>query len=175
MNRYLNGELMHEDSIKLPDSLRFETLKLKRTVYGGGGIMPDFFVPLDTTEFSDLYKEINRAGVINTFTVSYVDNNRESLKKQYPNFEDFRKNFKVEGTVMDEFWEMTKTEEIEYNETDYQTSKKLITTLIKARIASNLFESSKFYPIFNETENEIFIRALALIEGKTISQLGLDY
>jgi carboxyl-terminal processing protease len=175
MNRYLNGELMHEDSIKLPDSLRFETLKLKRTVYGGGGIMPDVFVPLDTTEFSDLYKEINRAGIINTFTVSYVDNNRESLKKQYPNFEDFRKNFKVEGAVMDEFWAMAKTEEIEYNETEYQTSKKLITTLIKARIASNLFESSKFYPIFNETENEIFIRALELIEGKTIQQLGLDY
>lgn len=175
MNRYLNGELMHQDSIKLPDSLRFETLKLKRTVYGGGGIMPDFFVPLDTTEFSDLYKEINRAGIINTFTVSYVDNNRESLKKQYPNFDDFRKNFKVEGAVMDEFWALAKTEEIEYNETDYQTSKKLITTLIKARIASNLFESSKFYPIFNETENEIFIRAVELIEGKTISQLGLDY
>lgn len=175
INRYNNGEFMHQDSIKLPDSLKFETLKLKRPVYGGGGIMPDVFVPLDTTELSPMYRSISRKGVINTFTFAYVDNNRSGLKTKYPDFEAFKSDFSVEGAVMDEFWELTKEEEIEFSEEDYQTSKKLLHTLIKARIAANLFDSSKFYPIYNEAENEIFIKGLELIEGKTISDLGLDY
>jgi carboxyl-terminal processing protease len=175
LNRYLHGELMHQDSIDLPDSLKFKTMKLGRTVYGGGGIMPDFFVPLDTMEMSDMYRSISRKGIFNTFTFHYVDENREDLKKDYPKFEDFDKNFKVEGKVLDDFWASVKDEEIEYVEEDYQTSKKLIHTLIKARIASNMWDFSKFYKIYNAEENEIFIKGLELIEGKTINELGLDY
>lgn len=175
LNRYKNGELMHQDSIKLPDSLKFETLKLKRTVYGGGGIMPDIFVPLDTNEFSPLYRGISRKGLINSFAFAYVDKNREKLQATYSNFDKFKQNFKVDEPLMNEFWEFAKAEEIEYNAEEYETSKKLITTLIKARVAADLYESSKFYPIYNEMENEIFIRGLELIEGKTISELGLDY
>ncbi len=175
LNRYNNGELMHRDSIKLADSLKFKTMKLQRTVYGGGGIMPDYFVPLDTSEISPLYRKISRKGTINTFTFAYVDANREKLKQQYPEFDDFHKNFNVEGEVMDEFWKLAAEDEIEFNEEEYTTSEKLINTLIKARIASNLWDSSKFYPIYNETENEIFMRGLELIESKTFSDLGLDY
>lgn len=175
MNRYNNGEFMHLDSIKLPDSLKFQTLKLKRDVYGGGGIMPDVFVPLDTSELSPTYRKISRKGLVNTFTFAYVDKNRTSLKRTYPTFEDFRSNFMIDETVMTEFWKLAEEEEIEYNEADYEVSKKLIHTLLKARVAANLFESSKFYPIYNEMENEIFIKGLELIEGKTIQKLGLDY
>lgn len=175
MNRYENGEFMHRDSIKLPDSLKFETLKLKRIVYGGGGIMPDVFVPLDTNELSPLYRLVARKGLVNTFTFGYVDKNRDQLKKSYPTFEAYKTNFVVDQKLMDEFWALAKTEEIEFNAEEYQTSKKLIETLIKARIAANLFDSSKFYPIYNEQENEIFIKALEVIEGKMISNLGLDY
>lgn len=175
MNRYENGELMHADSIKLPDSLRFETLKLKRTVYGGGGVMPDVFVPLDTSELSPLYRTIARKGLVNTFSFAYVDKNRDMLKANYPDFESFKANFSVNETVIDEFWALAKTEEVDYIMEEYETSKTLINTLIKARIAANLFDSSKFYPIYNETENEIFIRALEIIEGKMMSDLGLDY
>ncbi len=173
--RFASGELMHLDSIKFPDSLKFETLKLKRTVYSGGGVMPDIFVPLDTTEFSPLYRTISRKGIINTFTFSYVDKNREKLKTNYPEFEDYLEKFSVEGEVMDEFWKLAAEEEIEFNAEEYEISKKLIHTLLKARMASNLWDSSKFYPVFNQNENEIFIKGLELIEGKMISDLGLDY
>jgi carboxyl-terminal processing protease len=175
MNRYNNGEFMHKDSIKLPDSLQFKTLKLERTVYGGGGIMPDIFVPLDTSEMTDLYRNISRKGIINTFTFSYVDKNRESLNQKYKSFEDFSANFNPELEIMTDFWALAKEEEIEYNEDEYNTSKKLINTLLKARIASNLWDSSKFYPIYNGVENEIFIEALKIIEGNSIEDLKLDY
>ncbi|NOQ74525.1 MAG: PDZ domain-containing protein [Crocinitomix sp.] len=175
MNRYNNGEFMHRDSIKLPDSLKFQTLKLKRDVYGGGGIMPDVFVPLDTSELSQTYRKISRKGLVNTFTFSYVDRNREALKKDFPTFEDFKTNFELDEAIMSEFWELAAKEEIEFNAEDYETSKKLIHTLLKARIAANLFDSSKFYPVYNEMENEIFMKGLELIEGKTINKLGLDY
>lgn len=175
LNRYLHGELMHQDSIKFPDSLKFKTMKLGRTVYGGGGIMPDVFVPLDTMELSEMYRQISRKGIFNTFTFHYVDENREELNATYGKFEDFKNNFSVEGKVMDSFWSAVKDENIEYSEEDYQISKKLIHTLIKARIASNMWDFSKFYEIYNEKENEIFIKGLELIEGKEINDLGLDY
>lgn len=175
LTRYNNGELMHEDSIKFPDSLKFETLKLKRTVYGGGGISPDIFVPLDTSEITPLYRTISRKGVINDFTFSYVNENRDKIKTQYPEFEDYLENFSVEGEVMEAFWKLAADKEVEFNEEEYQTSKKLIHTLIKARMASNLWDSSKFYPVYNIHENEIFIKGLEIIEGNTIGELGLDY
>lgn len=174
INRFNNGEFMHADSIKFADSLKFKTLKLGRTVYGGGGIMPDFFVPLDTMELSDLYTKLNRKGVINLFTFNYVDKNRDDLNKKYPEFEDYKEKFNVD-LLMSDFWDFAKEEGVEYDEEGYTTSKKLIQTLIKARIASNLWDFSKFYPIYNETENEIFIKGLELIEGKTIENLGLDH
>jgi carboxyl-terminal processing protease len=175
MNRYLNGEFMHQDSIKLPDSLKFETLKLGRIVYGGGGIMPDVFVPLDTMELSDMYRKISRKGVFNTFPFNYVDDNREELSKSYPDFNTFESNFKLEGKVMDEFWKVVKEEDIEFVEEDFQTSKTLIETLIKARIAASLWDFTKFYKIYNANENEIFMKGLEIIEGKSINDLGLDY
>jgi carboxyl-terminal processing protease len=175
MNRYENGEFMHRDSIKLPDSLQFKTLDMGRTVYGGGGIMPDVFVPLDTMELSDMYRAISRKGIFNTFTFHYVDHHREDMKKMYPTFEDYEKNFKFEGAVQKEFLQAVKEEDIEWNEEDYQTSKTLIQTLVKARIASNMWDFEKFYKIYNAQENEIFMKGLELIESKSLEDLGLDY
>jgi carboxyl-terminal processing protease len=144
-------------------------------VYGGGGIMPDVFVPLDTSEISPLYRSISRKGVVNTFTFAYVDKNRDQLRADFPEFEKFEKDFNLEGAVIEDFWIYVKDEEIEFNEEDYETSKKLLHTIIKARIAANLFETSKFYPIYNKAENEIFIKGLEIIEGKTLEELGMDY
>lgn len=175
LNRYENGEFMHQDSIKLPDSLQFKTLGLGRTVYGGGGIMPDVFVPLDTMELSEMYRDISRKGLFNTFTFHYVDHHREELSKDFPTFEDYKKNFSVEEKVLPEFWQAVKDEEIEYSEEDYEVSKKLINTLLKARIASNMWDFAKFYEIYNAEENEIFIKGLELIESKAINDMGLDY
>lgn len=175
LNRYLSGELMHEDSVKFPDSLEYQTMKLKRKVYGGGGVMPDVFVPIDTMEFSKMYRDISRKGSINTFAFSFVDANRDRLQSAYSTFEKFKTDFDLEKEAMSGFWEQVKLDGVEYNEQDYQTSKKLIQTLLKARIASNLWDFAKFYEVYNIQENEAFIKALELIEGKKIEELGLDY
>lgn len=172
---FKNGEYMHRDSIKLPDSLKTKTLLLGRTVYGGGGIMPDVFVPLDTMELSDMYRQLNRKGIINDFAFNYVDAQRDDLLKKYKNFSDYKNNELTTQDFMNNFFEFAKKEGVEFNESDYKTSEKIIKTLLKARIASNLWGFEKYYEIYNEKENEIFIKALELIEGKYIDNLKLDY
>ena len=172
---FTNGEYMHRDSIKLPDSLKTKTLLLGRTVYGGGGIMPDIFVPLDTMELSDMYRQLNRKGIINDYAFNFVDKQRDELKNKYPSFKDYKNDEVTTKSFMDDFFEFAKKEGVEYNEDDYKTSEKLIKTLLKARIASNLWGFDKYYQIYNENENEIYIKALELIEGKYIDKLKLDY
>ncbi len=172
---FTNGEYMHRDSIKLPDSLKTKTLLLGRTVYGGGGIMPDVFVPLDTMELSDMYRQLNRKGIINDYAFNFVDKQRDELKNKYPSFKDYKNDEVTTKSFMDDFFEFAKKEGVEYNEDDYKTSEKLIKTLLKARIASNLWGFDKYYQIYNENENEIYIKALELIEGKYIDKLKLDY
>ena len=157
-NLFENGEYMHRDSIKLPDSLKTKTLILGRTVYGGGGIMPDVFVPLDTMELSSMYRKISRKGLINTFTFDYVDKNRDDLKSKYTSFEDYKNEEITTTELMKQFWLFCELEGIEYDKGDYKLSENLIKTLIKARMASNLWDFSKFYPIYNAHENEIFIK-----------------
>ena len=176
LKRFEHGEYMHQDSIKFPDSLTYKTMKLERDVFGGGGIMPDYFVPLDTTEFSTLYSSLSRKGILNTFSFAYVDKHRAEINAAYPTFEEFEANFEPDEALMKEFWKYAKDEgDIEFNAEEFETSKKLILTLIKARIASDNWDNSKYYPIYNKNENEIYIKALELIEGNTIKKLGLDY
>ena len=98
--RSKHGEYLTADSIKFPDSLKFKTPQ-GRTVYGGGGIMPDIFIPLDTSKYSSLYAEFVRKGVVNSFVLNYMEENRSNMKQQYPTIEDFKKNF----TVSDELYE----------------------------------------------------------------------
>jgi carboxyl-terminal processing protease len=100
LDRYNNGELLHADSIHFPDSLRYQTLNLKRTVYGGGGIMPDIFVPLDTTKFTDFHRRIVARGIVNKVCVQYIDQNRAELKKKYTTFEKFKKEFHVDDAFL---------------------------------------------------------------------------
>ena len=113
MNRYNNKELINPDSIRVPDSLKYFTTK-KRVVYGGGGIVPDIFVPIDTTRASDYYIEIRGKGLINSFTLEYVNKNREELLKKYPTFEEFDKNYN-HLKVEDEFYAYTEKAGIKKN------------------------------------------------------------
>ncbi len=104
-----NGELYTADKIKFPDSLKYRTPH-GRVVYGGGGIMPDIFIPLDTTKYSTLYNEIVRKGVFGNFVMDYLDGERDNLKKQYPTFEDFEKNYKITDDFYKEFKAFAKKE-----------------------------------------------------------------
>ena len=94
-----HGELYTADSIKFPDSLKYKTPN-GRIVYGGGGIMPDVFIPLDTTKYSSLYGEMFRKGIFSGFTLDYMATNRDLLKAKYPTFEDFKNNFVITDEIL---------------------------------------------------------------------------
>lgn len=174
-NRFKNGEFMHADSIKLPDSLKVKTLQLGRTVYGGGGIMPDVFVPLDTSSNTESFQKISRKGVINNFALDYLEDKRTYFQNNYSDFTVFKTAEITDKKLMDEFYATCKTEGLELDMEELKRSENLIKTLIKARIASNLWDFSKFYEIYNEKEDEIYIQALELIEGKYLNKLKLDF
>jgi carboxyl-terminal processing protease len=102
MERYRHGELVNPDSIRLPDSLKYLTGG-NRVVYGGGGIMPDIFTPIDTGRISDYYVDLNRTQTINNFVLEYIDRERKNLLENYPTYELFDKNFKTNGEFAEEF------------------------------------------------------------------------
>lgn len=173
--RFLNGEFLNADSIKMPDSLKFKTLKTKRTVYGGGGIMPDFFVPLDTTQNSEYFAKLVRGGHINTYSFRYVSKLKSDLYKEYPNFDVFNKNFQCDKIFMDEFFEYVLNEEptLNFNDKDYEISKNSIKMRIKAAIAQDLWGVSELYQVYNDS-NEIVQRAVQIISSKEYSSVKLD-
>lgn len=108
-NRYSHGELFSPDSINFPDSLKYKT-PAGKTVYGGGGIMPDIFIPLDTTNYSYFYSELVRKGVVSSFVMNYLSDNREKLKTQYPTFEDFKKKYSISNKMYNDLVEYAKKE-----------------------------------------------------------------
>ena len=173
--RYLNGEFQNADSIKFPDSLKFITLKTKRTVYGGGGIMPDIFVGLDTSDITDYFGDLVRGGHINNYVISYIKNNRESLKSNYPNFEVFNKNFSCDDDFMTNFFSYVKREapELVFNESEYLISKKIIQMRIRANLAQDLWSTSESYQIYNDF-NEALQKAVVIYKDKSYYKFKLD-
>ena len=111
INRYNAGELTHADSIHFPDSLKYYTAS-KRIVYGGGGIMPDIFVPMDTVKVSDYYWQLYRNNIFNQFVMSYIENHQRRILNQYPDFEDFYKSYEVDPATMQQFYNFAKQEGI---------------------------------------------------------------
>jgi carboxyl-terminal processing protease len=121
--RSKHGELLTADSIKFPDSLKYQTAK-GRTVYGGGGIMPDIFIPLDTSRYSSLYNEMYRKGIISGFTLDYMEQNREQIKTKYASMEDFKNNFEVSEQLFQELMDYTHKEGVK-DVIEFQFSKRL--------------------------------------------------
>lgn len=175
VDRFENGEFMHQDSIELVDSLKYETLIDKRTVYGGGGIMPDHFVGLDTTEVTDFYSDLIRKGYLNTFSLEYVDMNREKILADYPEFTAFKSDFSISDQFIGEFFNYVKTEdpEFEVDKKALKTSEKLLKLRMKAKIAQDLWGYAEFYEIYNET-NEILQRAIEIIESDEYKESGIS-
>jgi carboxyl-terminal processing protease len=164
-DRYLNGEFSNQDSIKLPDSLKYNTLILNREVYGGGGIMPDVFVPIDTASITDYYRDLIQEGHLTSFTLEYVDKNREKLLEKYPTFADFNASFKTDKALMDEFFKHVEKEdkELKFNEEQYKISENLLKLRMKAVLAQDIWGYNEFYQIYNES-NEILQRAVQVLE-----------
>lgn len=164
IDRFNHGELMHEDSIKYIDSLRVSTLRLGRPIYGGGGITPDRFVALDTTENTLYYRKVMAKGLINQYAIRYVDENRKQIKKLYPTDTDFTARFEVTDEMLSQLKEMADKEGIEYNETQANQSRPLFAMVIKALIARDIYDNASYFKVYNEYD-PIFREALRLINS----------
>ena len=172
--RYEHGELMNEDSIIFPDSLKYETINSKRTVYGGGGIMPDVFVPIDTSLYSEYFGAVNRKGLFNDFTLSLMDSRRTEIEKKYTSVTDFATNFDAEKELLEQFIEYAKNNKVEPNEEQINISKPVILNRLKAMVARNIWGTSAFYQISNEFNNS-YLKAIEEINNDTFKKEKLVY
>lgn len=162
IDRYNHGELQSADSIHFADSLKHTTLRLHRTVYGGGGIMPDVFVPLDTTQYTDYHRRLVAKGIIPHFALRYVDKNRADLKAQYPDAQKFIKEFTVTDEMLNNLVDTGKAEKVDFDKSQFAKSKEMLRTFVKAAIANDLFSTGAYFQIVNE-QNDIYKEALSII------------
>lgn len=164
MNRYNNGELMHLDSIHFADSLKYYTLNKHRVVYGGGGIMPDYFVPLDTTVYTRYYRNLSRKNVILNSYLTYFDTHRRQLAQKYKSFEKYRKEFQVPDDVIDTIFAQGKRMNVlPKDEQEAIQTKPLLNRFIKALIARDLWDMSQYFAIINE-DRDMLKKALEVIQ-----------
>ena len=161
-NRYKDGELMHADSIHVADSLRFKTMKTGRVIYGGGGIIPDVFVPVDTTEYSEYYGKLNTKGVFIQYILGYVDVHRDEIKSKYADVAAFDKGFVVTDEMLKDLIAMGEKEDIKYDESQFNTSKAVIELILKSLIARDVYDQEAFTIIYNR-RNDLLKEGLRVI------------
>jgi len=152
-DRYRHGEMISVDSIKQTDSLKYKTAS-GRTVYGGGGIMPDVFVPLDTSYNSSFLDKVYGEGLVNRFAYDYVDANRDELQA-YAGPEDFRKKFSVDGQLLNEFVEFAEKNGVNKDPLGLQKSGAFLRNQLRAYIARLLWQSEGLYPILHEQDQAV--------------------
>ncbi len=155
MHRYKSGELENKDSIKFSDSLKFKTPKGK-VVYGGGGIMPDIFVPIDTTKNSSYLTELYITGIINQFAVEYSDKNRDEINK-FNSMDDYISKFNIDDKLINEFTNYAAKNNIPRNEIGLKKSISIIKLQLKALIARGVWHNDAYYKVLSlddKTVNE---------------------
>lgn len=158
--RVEHGELFYQDSIKFADSLQFTTSK-GRKVYGGGGIMPDYFVPLDTSFNTMYYSDLLSNNVLREYALNYAEKHKRKLSQK--SFEDFLKNFSVSEEMLQELIQLGRNNGVDYDAEQFGRSRELIRTVVKAWIAQSVWDREKFYPVINEV-NEAYKMALTLFD-----------
>lgn len=166
LHRYEAGEFSSADSIHLPDSLRFETLHNHRPVYGGGGIMPDLFVPIDTTAFTPYYRNLVAKGILNRFCITYVDRNRSRLNREYPDVDAFIAKFSVDSAMMDDIVKLGVADSVKLDSAQLQRSRPMIETIVKGVIARDLFDTSAYFRVVNPQLSPVYREALGLINDE---------
>jgi carboxyl-terminal processing protease len=166
LHRLKSGELMSADSVHFADSLKYYTLKKNRVVYGGGGIMPDEFVPLDTLKYTKYHRQLAAKSIIINANLRYVDEHRKQLKEQYTSFEDFRQKFDVPQDLTDHIKAEGEKQKITpKDDEELQRTIPYLNLQMKALIARDLWGMDEYFAIFNES-NDAVIRALQLLESK---------
>ena len=153
-NRFKHGEFVNADSIRFPDSIKYFTTS-KRVVYGGGGIMPDIFIPMDTTASSKYYTDLWRKGVFNDFTMDYLEKDRKNLEKQFPDMVTFRDEFDVDDKLMREFIDYAVEKGVAEDSTGIDRSGKEIKYIVKGLLGRNLFDVSAYFELISPVDNEL--------------------
>lgn len=162
MNRYRSGELSSADSVHFSDSLLYYTNKLHRPVYGGGGVMPDLFVPIDTTGYSDYYRDLVAKAVLYRYCLKYIEDNRADLKKNYGDADVFVEKFTVTPDMVDAMVEFGKKEGVEPVPEQLEISRNVIETVVKGYIGRDLFDENVGYRVLNPM-NPIYSEGVRLI------------
>ena len=162
-NRYLDGELAHADSIHFADSLKYTTLRTGRVIYGGGGIMPDEYVPIDTTDYTKYYRNLLAKGTINRYVVTYVDNNRKLIQKGYRDINEFADLFVVSDDMLNELIEFGTADGVEFDQEQWQRSQELVRNVVCALIARDTYTDPAAYYIIANRRNPVYKAALRII------------
>ncbi len=163
--RLSSGEMFSADSIQFADSLKFNTLINKRIVFGGGGVMPDIFVPLDTSNHYAYINRLRRNNIIYNYTLDYIDKNREQIKSKYPKFNDFDAKFSVTDDIIAGIVENGVKEGIEKNAESLEFSRNDMKREVKALLARDLYERDAFYKVYLKDDKEI-LKALEVIRNQ---------
>ena len=165
VNRLKHGELTSADSIHFADSLKCYTLREHRTVYGGGGIMPDYFVPLDTLAYTKFHRELSAKSYIINANLKYVDANRKALKKQWTSFEEFRRDFVFPKEEIDKMIaDAAKDKIVPKDNAELEKTLPKLSMQLKALVARDLWDMSEYFAIINE-ESEIVRKGVEVIKN----------
>ena len=163
VNRLKSGELTNADSVHFADSLKYETLREHRTVYGGGGIMPDEYIPLDTTLYTKYHRELAAKSIVIQQNLRYVDNHRKELQSRWTNFADFKAQYEVPQSLVDTIFAEGEKQGIKpRDEAELQKTIPYLSLQLKALIARDLWDMSEYFSVFNE-RSEMIRKALEVI------------
>ncbi|MCH7411134.1 S41 family peptidase [Belliella sp. DSM 111904] len=160
VKRLEHGEFFSADSIKFNDSLRYETVS-GRSVYGGGGIMPDYFVPMDTTMSSAYVNRLFNSDSAREFFLDYLDKNKKKFNGM--SFEEYYNNFQVTDAMLQELIKTGEKNNVKFVEKDFNKSKEYLKVLIKANMGRNLYDDNAYYKVINDI-NEIYLQAIKLFD-----------
>lgn len=163
LKRLENGELSSQDKIDFPDSLKYFTPN-NRVVYGGGGIMPDIFIPLDSALLTDYYVDLLNKGVFGDYVLGYVDRERKNIKRKYPVFIQFDNDYQIEGSILEEFFAFALSKGVTGSEIEREKLDELIRYQLKALIARNIYDLASYFRVMNHIDDG-FLKALEVIRN----------
>lgn len=172
-NRLKEGEITGQSNIDFPDSLKYYTPN-KRLVYGGGGIMPDVFVPWDSTQVTDFYVDLLSKGLFNDYVLNYMDRERDKLLVKYPEFELFNNRFSIDSRFLDDFLKFVKSEGVNPKENEMNRSSLLIRYQLKALIGRNLFEFKSYFQVLSDIDDGLQKALEILYEDQLFSDLVIE-
>lgn len=170
--RWESGEVFHMDSIDIADSLHFKTRLKERTVYGGGGIIPDVFVPIDTSGHSDYFQQLRRKGILNQEALDHADENRESLRSEYETIADYEERYRISEDLIQEIRKKGEDKGIEFDPEGFERSETYIKTRLKGMIARNIWGMEAYYQIHNPLRPS-YRRAIEVLKDGTFEKMDL--